>query len=107
MDAKKKEQLATKGWVATSVQDFLELTAEEAAYIELKLQLSTALKKRRQEKQLTQAELADLLNSSQSRIAKMEKGDPSVSLDLLVRSLFALDVTTEELARVISVTASA
>jgi DNA-binding XRE family transcriptional regulator len=107
MDSKKKEQLAAKGWIATSVQEFLELAPEEMAYIELKLQLSAALRKRRQEKQITQAELAELLNSSQSRIAKMEKGDPSVSIDLLVRSLFALEVTKEELARVISITALA
>jgi predicted XRE-type DNA-binding protein len=107
MDPKKKEQLAAKGWIATSVADFLALTPEETAHIELKLQLSAALKQRRQEKQITQAQLADLLHSSQSRIAKMEKGDPSVSLDLLVRSLFALEVTTEELARFISVAAPA
>lgn len=102
MDAKKKEQLAEKGWVSTSVQDFLGLTPDEMAYIELKLQLSRELKVRRNEKGLTQTALAKLIQSSQSRVAKMEKSDGTVSVDLLVRSLFALDATIEDIAKALT-----
>ena len=99
MDAEKKKRLAEKGWVSTSVQDFLGLAPDEMAYIELKLQLSRELKARRNEKGLTQAALAELIKSSQSRVAKMEKSDATVSVDLLVRSLFALDATVEDIAQ--------
>jgi transcriptional regulator with XRE-family HTH domain len=47
-------------------------------------------------------DLAAKLQSSQSRIAKMEAGDPSVSLDLLIRSLISLGATERELSRIIT-----
>ncbi len=102
MDAEKKKRLAEKGWVSTSVQDFLGLAPDEMAYIELKLQLSRELKARRNAKGLTQAALAELIKSSQSRVAKMEKSDATVSVDLLVRSLFALDATVEDIAQALT-----
>jgi predicted XRE-type DNA-binding protein len=90
MDKKKKEALESKGYKVSSVEEFLELSTEESEYIELKLALSDALAKRRKKSNLTQAQLAKMLKSSQSRVAKMEKGDPTVSVDLLVKSLLAM-----------------
>jgi len=102
MDKRKKERLAKKGWKTGSVAEFLELSAEESAYIEMKLALSEKLRERRRLKRLTQAELAKAIESSQSRVAKMEAGDPTVSIDLLVKSLLALGVSKKELGRTIS-----
>ena len=102
MEKHKKQQLTTRGWKIGSIDEFLGLTSEEAAYVELKLVLSDHLKQRRQQRKLTQGELGKLLRSSQSRIAKMEAGDPSVSLDLLVRSLLALGTSREDLAHMIA-----
>jgi transcriptional regulator with XRE-family HTH domain len=68
----------------------------------MKLALSEKLRQRRQRKRMTQAELAKLVRSSQSRVAKMEAGDPTVSMDLLVKSLLALGVSKKELGRSIS-----
>jgi DNA-binding XRE family transcriptional regulator len=102
MDKRKKEKLAKKGWKVGSVAEFLDLSAEESAYIEMKLALSEKLRGRRQRKKLTQAELAKAIESSQSRVAKMEAGDPTVSIDLLVKSLLALGVSKKELGRTIS-----
>jgi len=98
----KKERLEKRGWKVGAVQDFLGLSDEEAAYVELRLRLAATLRKRRQQKQLSQTELAKRINSSQSRVAKMEAGDPSVSLDLLIRSLLALGASSRDLARAIS-----
>ncbi|MBM4167509.1 MAG: helix-turn-helix domain-containing protein [Ignavibacteria bacterium] len=88
------------GWKFGDAKDFLNLSPEESAYIELKLALSRNLQETRKEKQLTQEQLARLLKSSQSRVAKMETGDPSVSLDLLIRSLLVLGTSRKKLARV-------
>jgi predicted XRE-type DNA-binding protein len=90
MTTEKKRKLEKKGWRVGSVGDFLELSTEETAYVELKVRLAKELRHRRQMLGISQVEAAKKLQSSQSRVAKMEAGDPSVSIDLLVRSLLAL-----------------
>ena len=102
MDKRKQAQLAKKGWKAGTVDEFLGLSEEESAYVEMKLALSGMLKEMRTRKKLTQAQLAKAIKSSQSRVAKMEAGDPTVSIDLLVKSLLALGVSKKELGRTIS-----
>ncbi len=97
----KKRRLEAKGWKVGSVKEFLRLTDEESAYIDLKMRLADGLRDRRQRSRLSQVQLAKILRSSQSRIAKMESGDPSVSLDLLIRSLLALGISDRELSRII------
>ncbi len=99
MNQSKRKRLESKGWKAGTVQDFLELSNEEVAYSELKLDLARNLPKRRRTLKMTQTSLAKRLGSSQSRIAKMEAGDPSVSADLLIRSLLALGVSKQSLQR--------
>ena len=102
MDTKKKKTLESKGYKVGTVDEFLGLNSEESEYIELKLALSEALIKRRKKSNLTQAQLAKMLKSSQSRIAKMEKGDPTVSVDLLVKSLIAMGADKKSIARAIA-----
>ena len=101
MDAAKRKRLEAAGWSVGSATDFLKLSPEEADFVELKLRLSESLKQRRQSKKLSQAALAKKIKSSQSRVAKMEAGDPSVSLDLLIRALLAIGATRNDLARVL------
>lgn len=102
MEKAKKRRLMKKGWIVGDAKQFLGLTDEEVAYIELKLAFSKRLRERRVKERLTQAQLARQIKSSQSRVAKMEAGDPSVSIDLLIRSLIALGASRKELARVIT-----
>jgi predicted XRE-type DNA-binding protein len=102
MKKTKRARLEAAGWKLGTVRDFLGLSEEEAAFLEVKLALAKSLRKRRERKRLTQSELAELIESSQSRVAKMEAGDRTVSLDLLVRSLLAMGTTKRELARIIS-----
>jgi len=102
MNESKKARLEKKGWRVGSAQEFLNLSKQESQFIELKLRLSHALKDKRQESGLTQAEAARILLSSQSRLAKMEVGDPSVSMDLLIRALLTMGTTTRELGRLVS-----
>lgn len=101
MKKAKRNAIEKRGWKVGSVADFLGLSPEEVAFIEIKLALSVALGDWRRKQRLTQAQVAKQLKSSQSRVAKMEAGDPSVSLDLLVRSLLALGATKRTVARTI------
>ncbi|MDD2711148.1 MAG: XRE family transcriptional regulator [Verrucomicrobiae bacterium] len=89
------------GWVEGSVQNFLELSNEDMEYIEMRLALCRLLKEERRKQRLTQTQTAARLHTSQSRIAKMEKGDPTVSVDLLLQALFRLGVKRKELAAAI------
>ncbi|HXV68148.1 MAG TPA: helix-turn-helix domain-containing protein [Nitrospira sp.] len=98
----KRKRLTARGWKIGGATEFLGLSPEEEAYVELKLRLADGLRKRRLKSRLTQQELATAVRSSQSRVAKMEAGDPTVTVDLLVRSLLALGATRREVARIIS-----
>ena len=102
MDARKRKRLETAGWRVGSAADFLELSAEEAQLVEMRLALSETLKIRRTEAHLSQTALAKKLGSSQSRIAKMEAADATVSLDLLIRALLALGASPREVAKALA-----
>lgn len=101
MDRNKRSRLEARGWKVGTVQEFLDLSQKEALLIDLRARLAAALAERRSRQELTQAELAQRIRSSQSRVAKMEAADSSVSLDLLIRSLLALGATRKDLAAVI------
>ncbi|HYM41193.1 MAG TPA: hypothetical protein VET46_00370 [Steroidobacteraceae bacterium] len=92
----KRKKLAAKGWTIGSAKEFLELSSEEAAYIELRLKLPEGLKMRPHSRGVAQTQLAQTLHSSQSRVAKMEAGDPGVGLDLLVKSLLAFGASNRQ-----------
>jgi hypothetical protein len=100
MDSAKSRRLEKAGWKIGTTQEFLGLTQEEAAYVELKLNLAKAFLKKRKSLGISQIAVAKRIKSSQSRVAKMEAGDPSVSIDLLVKSLLALGETPRALQRV-------
>lgn len=102
MKKQKRQRLQSKGWKVGSVDEFLGLSKEEADFIRLKLALARYLKAKRLQKKYSQRNLAQQIHSSQSRVAKMEKGDPSVSIDLLIHSLLILGTTRKELARIIN-----
>jgi DNA-binding XRE family transcriptional regulator len=99
MKAEKRRRLAAVGWKETTVQEFLNLSEADVQYIEMKLALSRLLRLVRERRRLTQTKAAALLKTSQSRFARMEAGDPSVSLDLLVRGLFALGASPKDLLK--------
>jgi len=89
MDARKRAKLKIMGGRVTTVKKFLGLSDAEAALVELRLELAAAVRERRKAAGLTQADLAKALGSSQSRIAKLEGGDPQASLESMVRALVA------------------
>jgi DNA-binding XRE family transcriptional regulator len=101
MKESKRQKLEAAGWKVSSAADFLGLSKEEESLIEMKIALANKLKACRREQRLTQLEVAKQIGSSQSRIAKMEVADESVSLDLLVRSLLSLGATLHEIAHTI------
>ena len=102
MRQSKRQKLESRGWKVGDAKDFLGLSKDEAAYIELRLKLAVGLKARRHSRGVTQSQLAHALKSSQSRVAKMEAGDPTVSLDLLVKSLLSMGTSARELAAIIA-----
>jgi predicted XRE-type DNA-binding protein len=102
MDKATRKKLEAKGWKVGDAQEFLDLTEAEAAFIETKLSLAADLRARRLERHLNQTQVARIIGSSQSRVAKMEAADPSVSLDLLVRSLLKLGADRRAVAKAVA-----
>lgn len=101
MDKKKRELLEAQGWKIGGAREFLDLSEEELEYIEIKIALSRLVKEQRKRRRLTQERAAQLIGSSQSLVAKMEAGDPSVSIDLYIKSIIALGGSREELGEAI------
>jgi len=101
MDKKTAEKLAAAGWQTGDVEDFLGLSESESAFIEMKLALAEDLKARRLARHLNQTQVARIVGSSQSRVAKMEAADPSVSLDLLIKALLKLGAKRRDVAKAV------
>jgi ribosome-binding protein aMBF1 (putative translation factor) len=99
--AEKRRRLESAGWRVGEVRDFLALSDDEAQFVEIKLALARRLRELREKRNWTQADLAKRVGSSQSRVAKMEAADPTVSVDLLVRSLLAIGADRRELGRIV------
>jgi ribosome-binding protein aMBF1 (putative translation factor) len=97
LEKRKKRRLESAGWKVGDASEFLGLTDEEAAIVELKLDLARVVREQRQRRDLTQEQLGRLLGSSQSRVAKMEAADPSVSIDLMVRFLFRMGASRKKI----------
>jgi DNA-binding XRE family transcriptional regulator len=102
MDAKKRKRLEAAGWAVGDTAAFLKLTPQEAALVEMRLALSRSLRERRLAAGLTQTALAKELGSSQSRVAKLEGGDPSVSLELLIRALLSVGASRKDVAHALA-----
>lgn len=101
MNTFKKARLQREGWAVGDAAEFLDLNPQEAQFVELKLALAAGVRQMREQRGITQAALAEQLGSSQSRVAKMEAGDRSVTVDLMMRSLLAIGATPGEIARLI------
>ncbi|HET6948327.1 MAG TPA: helix-turn-helix domain-containing protein [bacterium] len=103
----KKERLERAGWKVGDAKEFLDLSDGEMAVIEVRVSLARELRRQRLARKLSQAALAKQIGSSQSRVAKMEAGDPSVSIDLLLRSLFTSGSSSAAIGRAIARTGGA
>jgi len=102
MDKNKQKRLEAAGWRVGDAAEFLGLSPEEETYVEIRLRLAEGLKQRRAQSNMTQNALAKAIRSSQSRIAKMEAGDPTVTLDLIIRTILALGASDRDVARMIA-----
>jgi hypothetical protein len=99
--ADKRRRLERAGWTVGDAVDFLNLSPEERRFVEVKLALAEGLRRRRERLGLTQSQAAERFGSSQSRVAKMEAADRTVSTDLLLKSLFRLGASPREVAQLL------
>ena len=102
MNKTKRARLEAAGWKTGDAKDFLGLSEAEAEFIEMKLALAADLRARREARHLNQTQVAKIIGSSQSRVAKMESADSSVSIDLLIRALLKLGAERGDVAKAVS-----
>ena len=101
MDKKRQQQLEEKGFRVGSAADFLELSPEEEAYIDIRLDISNMVKAQRAKRGWSQEQLARAIGSSQSRIAKLEGGDPGISMDLMIKALLRLGTSKKQIGKLL------
>ncbi len=101
MEKAKKNKIESKGWKVGDIDQFLGLDSAEMAIVEMKMALAKALIEKRKQSKITQINMAKLIGSSQSRVAKIEKADPTVSIELMLKSLLSLGTTRKEIAKAI------
>ena len=97
LDARKRGRIDKMGGRVTTVEEWLELSPEEVAIIDMKIQLGEELRTLRKKKRMSQEMAAEVLHTSQGRVSKMEMG--MASLDQLARSLLIMGHSKEALAR--------
>lgn len=102
MKKRKQKSLEKAGWRVGDAQGFLKLSDGEAALVALKQRLVQLVREKRGLQEITQASLAELLGSSQSRVAKLENGSSDISLDLIMRALLAMGVSNKEIGKAIT-----
>ena len=98
MDNKKRKRLETAGWTFGNAEDFLGMSSEEAAYLNVKLTLAREVENQRKKAGLSQAALAARLKTQQPNIARIEKAQQSVTLDALFKTLLALGLSPRKIA---------
>ena len=101
MDKAKKNKIESNGWKVGDIDQFLGLDSAEMAIVEMKMALAKTLIEKRKQSKITQINMAKLIGSSQSRVAKIEKADPTVSIELMLKSLLRLGTTKKEIAKAI------
>jgi transcriptional regulator with XRE-family HTH domain len=104
MNENKRKRLEADGWSIGSAAEFLDLRREDELLVEMKLALARDVRARRQRLKISQQQFAKQIGSSQSRVAKIEKADKSVSMDLLVSSLASLGASRAEIGGIVGAT---
>lgn len=89
MDSAKRKALEAAGWMIGDAAEFLNMTSYERQLLEARVELALAIRHQRKARQLSQKDLGARLNTSQPRIAKIERAASDVSMDQLVRAFAA------------------
>ncbi len=99
MDKEIQKRLEVAGFRVGDAGDFLGLTDAERCLVELRLDVGRAVRNAREKAGVTQQQLATKMQTSQSRIAKIEAAAPGVSLDLSLKAFFTAGGELSELIR--------
>jgi hypothetical protein len=94
MTEQEKKNLEAAGWKVGDVDEFLELTPEETAIVEMRVALAKAL----QQRQLKFRAAKPV----PTRRKSTNKGESSESIDSMIRSLLVLGASRREIAAAIA-----
>jgi predicted XRE-type DNA-binding protein len=89
MDTRKRKTLEAAGWKFGDAADFLEMTDHERQLLNTRIELALAVRRQREARHLTQKQLGALLDTTQPRVARIERAAADVSMDQLVRAFTA------------------
>lgn len=98
MDAERKKKLEAAGWKFGDYADFLGMTPEEKAIVEIRLAATREMERLRAENPISQEELARRMGTKQPNVSKLFKNPGNATLDTLFRALLALGSTPKKIA---------
>lgn len=98
MDAERKKKLEAAGWKFGDYADFLGMTPEEKAVVEIRLAATREMERLRAENPISQEELARRMGTKQPNVSKLFKNPGKATLDTLFRALLALGSTPKKIA---------
>lgn len=93
MSKKLETALKAAGWETGDAADFLGMTPERRALLDLRVALAKAIRERRTAQQLSQESFAAQFGTTQPRVSLIEAADSDVSLDQLARAFLMLGGT--------------
>ena len=98
MDAERKKKREAADWKFGDYADFLDMTPEEKAVVEIRLAATREMERLRAENPISQEELARRMGTKQPNVSKLFKNPGKATLDTLFRALLALGSTPKKIA---------
>ena len=90
------------GWKTVTIAEFLDLTPEDMAFIQVRRTFARAVRNRREVSGLSRTALAETLGLSETQIALMEGNASSISMDVMLRAFLAMGATQNDLAEALA-----
>ena len=101
MDTKKRKQLEAAGYQITDSADWLGLTPQEQAIVNMRVNFALEIERVRKASNITQRELADKIGTRQSGVARMLNNPTTATIDSLIKTLLALGASPKRIAALI------
>ena len=98
----KKKRLEEAGWTVGDYGDVFGLTAEDRAFVEMRLAAAREVDRLLSKQKVTQKELAARMGTRQPSISKMLREPAEATFDFLFRALLALGATPQSIGLAIS-----
>jgi len=101
MKTKKKKALESVGYKVTDTAEWLGLSPEEEAIVNMRVNFAMEIERVCKERGITQQALAEKIGTRQSGVARMLNNPSKVTIDSLIKTLLVLGTPSKRIAALI------